>query len=126
MKRCLCDTKLGQVHCVVAGSGSGTPLLLLHQTPRSVDEFAEVMPLLARERQVVAMDTPGYGCSDRVSGRPGVADYAGAAIDVLDALGIERVIVAGHPTGAIIAVEMAAAYPQSFAQAVLQYIDAAP
>jgi pimeloyl-ACP methyl ester carboxylesterase len=98
-----------QVHCVVDGADAGTPLLLLHQTPRSIDEFAEVMPLLARERRVVAMDTPGYGCSDRVPGQPGVADYAGAAIDVLDGLGIERVIVVGHHTGAIIAVEMAAA-----------------
>ena len=28
--------------------------------------------------------------------RPSIADYAGAAIDVLDALGIERATVIGH------------------------------
>jgi len=119
---------MGQVHCVVDGADAGTPLLLLHQTPRSVDEFAEVMPSLARARRVVAMDTPGYGCSDRVPGQPGVADYAGAAIDVLDGLGIERVIVVGHHTGAIIDVEMAAAHTQRVERVVLSgpvYTDAA-
>ena len=127
MKRFLCDTQLGQVHGVTAGSSSATPLLLLHQTPRSVDEFAEVMPILARERRVIALDTPGYGCSDRVPGRPGVADYARAVVDVLDSLGIERVIVVGHHTGAVIAVEMAAACPARVERVVLSgpvYTDA--
>ena len=108
-----CESALGQVHCVVAGEGAGAPLLLLHQTPRSTDEFAEVLPLLARQRRVIAIDTPGYGCSDRVPGQPSIADYAGAAIDVLDALGIEQATVVGHHTGAVIAVELAAAFSSS-------------
>jgi len=113
---------------VADGPPTGTPLLLLHQTPRSVDEFAEVMPLLARERRVIALDTPGYGCSDRVPGRPSVADYAGAVLQVLDALEIGRVIVVGHHTGAVIAIEMAAAFPMRVERVVLSgpvYTDAA-
>jgi len=128
MRRTLCDTRMGQVHCIEAGAGAATPLLLLHQTPRSVDEFAEVLPILAAGRRVIAMDTPGYGCSDRVPGRPTVADYAAAAFDVLDALGIERVIVVGHHTGAVIAVEMAAARPERIERIVMSgpvYTDAA-
>jgi pimeloyl-ACP methyl ester carboxylesterase len=128
MSRCLFDTRLGQVHCIVAGEGAGAPLLLLHQTPRSIDEYAEVLPLLARERRVIAIDTPGYGCSDRVPGQPSIADYAGAAIDVLDALGIERVTVVGHHTGAVIAVEIAAAFAPRVDRVILSgpvYTDAA-
>jgi len=128
MRRRLCDTRLGQVHCVEAGADDATPLLLLHQTPRSVDEFAEVIPLLAADRRVIAMDTPGYGCSDRVPGCPTVADYAGSALDVLDAYGVERAIVVGHHTGAVIAVEMAAAAPARVERVVLSgpvYTDAA-
>jgi pimeloyl-ACP methyl ester carboxylesterase len=116
------------VHCIDAGRGPAVPLLLLHQTPRSVDEFAEVMPILAADRRVVAMDTPGYGCSDRVPGRPAIADYAAAALDVLEALGIGRVIAVGHHTGAVIAVEMAAAWPERIERVVMSgpvYMDAA-
>lgn len=128
MRRHLCDSRLGQVHCIEAGARSSAPLLLLHQTPRSVDEFAEVIPLLAAERHVLAIDTPGYGCSDRVPGRPQVADYAAAALDALDALGIERFVPVGHHTGAVIAVELAARAPARVERAVLSgpvYTDAA-
>lgn len=126
-KRLFCRTSLGQVHCVVAGNDPGTPLLLLHQTPRSVDEYAEVLPRLARRRRVVAIDTPGYGCSDPVAGQPTIAGYAAAATEVLDALGIGRAIVVGHHTGAIIAIEMAAAHAARVERVVLSgpvYADA--
>lgn len=128
MSRCLLDTRMGQVHCNVAGEGAGPPLLLLHQTPRSTDEFAEVLPLLALERRAIAMDTPGYGCSDRVPGQPSIADYAGAAIDVLDGQGIERATIVGHHNGAVIAVEIAAAFGARVDRVVLSgpvYTDAA-
>jgi len=128
MRRVLCDTSMGQVHCLLEGQGPATPLLLLHQTPRSVDEFAEVLPLLAGERRIVAVDTPGYGCSDPVPGQPEVADYARIAVEVLDALGIARAIPVGHHTGAVIAVELAAAFPERVERVVLSgpvYTDAA-
>ena len=128
MKRGLCATRLGQVHYVEAGAGAATPLLLLHQTPRSVDEFAEVLPLLAATRRVIALDTPGYGCSDRIAGQPTVADYAEVAFATLDALGVGRIVPVGHHTGAVIAVEMAAAQPGRIERVVLSgpvYTDAA-
>jgi len=127
VRRRFCDTRLGQVHVVEAGAGAATPLLLLHQTPRSVDEFAEAIPLLAATRRVIAIDTPGYGCSDRVPGRPGIEDYAAAVLEVLDALGVERAVVVGHHTGAVIAVELAAATPGRVERVVLSgpvYTDA--
>jgi pimeloyl-ACP methyl ester carboxylesterase len=128
MKRLYCSTSLGQVHCIVGGDDPRTPLLLLHQTPRSVDEYAELLPRLAQHRRVVAMDTPGYGCSDPVAAQPSIAGYAAAATEVLEALGIGRAIVVGHHTGAVIAVEMAAAHAQRVERVVLSgpvYADAA-
>lgn len=117
--RRFCRTRLGRVHCVLAGGDPRPPLVLLHQTPRSVDEFAEAIPHLAGERRVIAVDTPGYGCSDRVPGQPSVEEYAGAVLDALQALGIDRFVPAGHHTGAIIAVELAAAAPARVERVVL-------
>jgi pimeloyl-ACP methyl ester carboxylesterase len=115
MRRHLLRTRMGHVHCVddgdAGGDAAGAPLVLLHQTPRSTDEFAEVIPRLAGERRVLAIDTPGYGCSDRVGGQPSVEEYAGAVLDALDGLGVRRFVPVGHHTGAIIAVELAAAAP---------------
>lgn len=118
-RRRFCDTRMGQVHCITAGADPGPPLVLLHQTPRSSDEFAEVLPLLAAERRVIAIDTPGYGCSDRVPGQPRLEDYAGAVLDVLDGLGVTQFVPVGHHTGAVIVVELAAAAPARIPRAVL-------
>lgn len=126
-RRFFCDTEMGQVHCVEAGSGAGAPLILLHQTPRSVDEFKEVLPLLAKHRRTIAIDNPGYGCSDPVKGQPTVADYARAVIAVLDALKIGRAVFVGHHTGAIVSVELAAAFPERVDRVILSgpvYTDA--
>jgi len=118
-RRFFCDTAMGQVHGIESGSGGGAPLVLLHQTPRSVDEFKEVLPLLARHRRTIAIDNPGYGGSDPVPGQPTVSDYARAVVDVLDALHIEKAIFVGHHTGAIISVELAAAFPERVDRVVL-------
>lgn len=103
------DTHLGQLHH--ADAGEGPPILLLHQTPRSLDEFAEVQPLLATDRRVVAMDMYGFGMSAKPSGPQSIEQYAEGALALLDALGITTVDVLGHHTGAYVAAELAAAVP---------------
>jgi pimeloyl-ACP methyl ester carboxylesterase len=44
-------------------SGSGPPLLLLHGLGMSRAAWRPVLPLLAREREVIAVDLPGFGAS---------------------------------------------------------------
>jgi len=123
--RAFADTPHGPIHYRAAGSGS--PVLLLHQTPRSSDEYRDVIPLLAGDRRVVAMDTIGYGDSYKPARTCGIEDYARGAVDLLDALGIERAAVVGHHTGAVIGVELAASHPDRVERLVLSnspYIDA--
>jgi pimeloyl-ACP methyl ester carboxylesterase len=128
MRRHLFDSPLGQVHFVDSGDPAGRPLLLMHQVPRSVDEYAEVIPLLDPHLRVIAMDLPGYGCSDRPPTRPDIAQYAGVAVALLDHLGLERAALGGHHTGAITAIEAAAAHPERVSHLVLSgpvYMDEA-
>jgi pimeloyl-ACP methyl ester carboxylesterase len=120
------DTPDGQIHYVTAGMGR--PVLLLHQTPRSWDEYREVIPLLARERRVIAMDTIGYGESYKPPGRSEIEDYARGAAALLDGLGIDSTAVVGHHTGAVIAMELAASRPDRIERLVLSacpFVDAA-
>ena len=106
------DTPMGQVHYRLTGEGDGPVLLLLHQTPWSMIQYAEVQTCLAGLGvRTLAVDTPGYGMSDAPEGRPTIADYADNIIPVLDELGIENVIVAGHHTGAGIAAAFVARHP---------------
>ena len=115
-----------QIH--YAESGAGQPVLFLHQTPRSWDEFRDVLPLAGRQFRAIAMDTPGFGDSSKPSWPGSMAAYAGVAARFLEALGIERAHVVGHHTGGVIAVELAAAYPHRVDRLVLSstpLIDAA-
>jgi pimeloyl-ACP methyl ester carboxylesterase len=108
----------GVVHYAVCGTGD--PVLLLHQTPRSWDEYRDVLPLLGRARRAIAMDTIGFGDSSRLPrGEDSIERWADVAISLLDALGIERASVIGHHTGGYIAVEMAAAWPERVSALVL-------
>ncbi len=119
-------SSLGAVHYLDVGSSGGPPVVLLHQTPRSVDEFAEVIPLLAAEHRVIALDNPGYGCSDRPLSRPTVEEYSDTVVALLDHLGVPLAALVGHHTGAVLAVDIAARRPTRVSRLVLSgppYVD---
>lgn len=101
------DTSFGQLH--YAEQGQGPVILLLHQTPRSWDEFRELIPLLASNFRVIAMDMVGFGASAPLTAPQTVEAFAQGAWELLDALAVDRATVLGHHTGAAVALEMAAA-----------------
>jgi len=113
------NTQFGDVHYIDAGQAEGPPVVLLHQTPRSVDEFAEVIPILAERHRVLAVDNPGYGCSDTPPRQPTVEEYADVVVALLDHLAIPRAHLVGHHTGAILAVDIAARHPSRVERLVL-------
>src|SRR5438552_7607772 len=108
----------GEIH--YAEEGAGPPVLLLHQTPRSWDEYRDVLPLLGERFRAIAMDTIGFGDSSKPPlGDDSIERWAEIAASLLDALEIERAAVVGHHTGAVLAVEIAAAVPERVEAAVL-------
>ncbi|MBR0936754.1 alpha/beta fold hydrolase [Bradyrhizobium jicamae] len=126
LERRFVATQHGRIH--VAMAGAGFPVLLLHQTPRSWDEYRDVLPLLGRDFRAIAMDTLGFGDSDRPAGEPSIELWAQAALALLDALDAPRAAIVGHHTGAAIAVEIAASAPARVGALVLSacpFVDAA-
>jgi pimeloyl-ACP methyl ester carboxylesterase len=112
------EVPAGTIHCAIAGTGPS--VLLLHQTPRSWDEYRDVLPLLGSGFQAIAMDTIGFGDSSKPPlGSDSIERWAEVTISLADALGIEKLSVVGHHTGAAIAIELAAAYPDRIDAAVL-------
>lgn len=96
----------GQLHYVEVGEG--TPVLLLHQTPRSWTEYLDVLPLVGARHRAIAMDTLGFGASAKSELPHTIERFADAAGALIDELGLQRVHLVGHHTGGLIAVELAA------------------
>lgn len=111
IRRSYIDNKAGgQIH--LAESGEGPTILLLHQTPRSWDEFREVMELLKSDFHLVAMDLPGMGASSPMGREASIEFYAKAAAQVIEHISDQPVTVCGHHTGGIVAIEVAASRPE--------------
>ena len=105
MRRGYAETRHGQMHLVEAGAGP--VVLLLHQSPRSWDEFRDVIPLLARTHRVIAADTLGFGASATPPPPWSIEMFADGLEDLVADRGIETLDVVGHHTGGVIAVELA-------------------
>jgi pimeloyl-ACP methyl ester carboxylesterase len=125
IRRGFVDTPQGQIHYATAGQGK--PILLLHQTPRSWTEYLYVLPVFAEKYRAIAMDTVGFGDSYKLAGEETIEEYARGVIAFLAAMSIPKTSIVGHHTGGVIAVEVAATYPEVLEKLVLSstpYVDA--
>lgn len=100
-----------QVHFRHAGSGPA--LLLIHQSPQNSRMWLPMIERFARHYTVIAPDTPGFGYSDPLPGKPmRIAEFGQATQAFADALGLQRYAVFGMHTGGLIATWLAWADPR--------------
>lgn len=101
-------------------TGSGPAVVLLHGSPQSAWSLMPQMHRLAAAGlTAIALDTPGNGLSDPLSGADLDCDaYAAALKETLDALGLGRVGLYGFHTGACIGSTFAARWPERVTGAV--------
>lgn len=124
IRRGYAETSFGQMH--YAECGAGAPIVLLHQTPRSWDEYREVLPLLGRTHRAIAVDTAGFGASAPIVEHT-IEMYAASIVAFLAAMHLRRITLVGHHTGGVVAVEVTAQALERIERLVLSstpYVDA--
>lgn len=98
---------VGRLRWHVQAMGQGPVLLLLHGTGAATHSWRALMPLLAEQFSVVAIDLPGHGfTSGRPAGGLAMPAMARAVADLLSDLRIEPDVVVGHSAGAAIGVRL--------------------
>jgi hypothetical protein len=96
-------------------AGSGPPVLLIHQSPRSSAEYTALMADWAPHFTCLAPDTPGFGESAPLPmPNPHVNDYADAVLAFMDAMGLPQAGAYGTHSGAITLITAAKRAAQRF------------
>lgn len=90
-------------------TGEGDPLVLLHGITECRQVWDPLVPALAQEHAVVAVDLPGHGGSGR--GGLDLASMAAAVAHVVTELDVGTPLVVGHSLGGTVASAYAAAHP---------------
>ena len=104
------DTGEVRLHAVIGGDGP--PLLLVHGWPQTWYAWRMLMPALARDFQVVAVDQRGIGLSDKPEGGYDTGTLANDMVALMEALGHQRFAMYGTDVGMPIAYALAADHPE--------------
>ncbi len=109
------ETSGATINLVTAGDGP--PLLLLHGYPETHTMWHKIAPRLASDFTVVVPDLRGYGDSGKPHGDPEHLNYSKRAmaqdqVEVMQQLGFESFLLAGHDRGARVSHRLTKDHPQ--------------
>ena len=111
------------IYYEVHGSRDGIPLVLLHGGGSTIDSnFGRVLPFLARNRRVIALEEQGHG---RTSDRDQPVTFEGSADDVaglLRYLKVPQADLLGFSNGGTVALQVAIRHPAARPQAGVRVV----
>jgi len=104
---CFLEGIVPHVPLAIDRSGSGPPLVLIHGLGSSRRVWDAPLELLQSEREVIAIDLPGFGNSPVLNTTPTPAALADALEELFVDLGLTRPAVAGNSLGGLLSLELA-------------------
>jgi pimeloyl-ACP methyl ester carboxylesterase len=107
------------LHYIERGAGQKTAILI-HGFLGHTYSFRHVIPELANDHRVIAVDLKGFGYSGRLKKSDySITEQARLVTRLMDELGIDRASVVGHSLGGEVAMRLAANYPDRVDKLVL-------
>src|SRR4029453_16744264 len=110
---------IGQLRLHAVAGAQGPPMLLVHGWPQTWYAWRMLMPTLAQDFQVIAVDQRGIGLSDKPRDGYDTATLAGDLVALMAALGHQRFAMYGTDTGMPIAYAVAADPPDRLERLVV-------
>ncbi len=99
--------------------GAGEPLILLHGGVGAIQMFGEVLPSLAQNRRVVAVDLQAHGRTADIDRELRFELMADDIAALIKHLGIEEADVMGYSLGGVVALRTAIQHPEVVKKLVL-------
>jgi len=104
--------ELSSTRLHVAEAGQGVPVLMLHGFPQNWWQFREAIGSLSDKFRPICPDMPGFGASTPLPGRYSTQNLLEVVIELLDALGLEKVHLIAHDWGALLGFQLALRHPE--------------
>lgn len=114
----------GDVQFIERGPRGASPIVLVHCFTCSIDWWNGMIPLLAREHRVVAMDLLGHGGSEKPASGYSIPAQADLLAAALGRLGVREAEVVGHSLGGPVSIALAEQSPELVDRLVI--IDSVP
>ena len=103
----------------VLKAGAGEPLILMHTIRTQLDYFKDVIPELAKQYTVYALDLPGHGQSSIDKQANYDEPYMRqAVVAVIKSLNLNNVTLVGESIGAVLALTVASTIPERITKVV--------
>ncbi|HSG45161.1 MAG TPA: alpha/beta hydrolase [Anaerolineales bacterium] len=104
--------KVNGIELAYTHQGKGTSLVLLHGFPLDHHVWSEIVPLLENTFDLIIPDLRGFGRSTTVDTPYTMDNLASDITGLLDQLGVEKTVIAGHSMGGYVALAFARLYPE--------------
>ncbi len=111
------DCRSGRTHYRI--SGHGKPVVLIHGVGLDLDMWEAQAVVLANRYQVIRYDMLGHGSSTVPTPATQLGDFVDQLSELLDALGLDRVVLVGFSMGGVVARRFACLYPGRLERLVL-------
>jgi pimeloyl-ACP methyl ester carboxylesterase len=118
------DLSGGELEVVERGPKTAEPIVLIHCFTCAINYWDGMIPLLAKQHRVVAVDLLGHGGSEKPASGYSVPNQADLIAQALDKLGVSNAEVVGHSLGGPVTIALAERSPQLVDRMVL--IDSIP
>lgn len=99
--------------------GQEVPVMLLHGYPLNHSIWKPLIPLMVDEAHLIMPDLRGHGQSPVPDGVYRIHYMVEDVLALLDRMGIQKVILAGHSMGGYVALQFAHAFPERLAALAL-------
>src|ERR671916_9498 len=110
----------GEVELAICRAGEGQdPIVCLHGITAQHRAFNAAARYLEPARGLVGVDLRGRGDSDKPESGYGLKAHAADVVRVLDHLGLESAVLAGHSMGGFVALKTALMFPERVRAIVL-------
>jgi pimeloyl-ACP methyl ester carboxylesterase len=114
VRRAFVEARGVRFHVTEAGPVDGRPVVALHGWPQHHWAYRDLLADPPPGMRIIVPDLPGYGWSGPPPHRWAKDDVAADVLALLDALGLQRVLLVGHDWGGFVGYRMVLGAPERF------------